>query len=219
MSELKANKISPSAGTDLTLGDSGDTVTIPAGVTLAGNIPAANLTGTLPAISGANLTNLPVPSPHTGNVTFPASQLSSGDSNTLDDYEEGNWTPSIQDISGSNSEGQTYTFRSGYYVKIGGLVSVQGFLVLSSYGSLSGNVYLAGFPFVHKNVGSQAQIFFGFTTARNHPAGYTSVCTMNGSSTNGMIWMQDITSGVSPISLSEITHGGNMSFAGTYPAE
>jgi hypothetical protein len=58
MSELKANKISPSAGTDLTLGDSGDTVTIPAGVTLAGNIPAANLTGALPAISGAALTGV-----------------------------------------------------------------------------------------------------------------------------------------------------------------
>ena len=59
MSEIKANKISPAIGTDVTLGDSGDTFTIPAGVTLAGALPAANLTGTLPAISGASLTNLP----------------------------------------------------------------------------------------------------------------------------------------------------------------
>jgi hypothetical protein len=30
MSELKVNKISPRSGTDVTLGDSGDTITVPA---------------------------------------------------------------------------------------------------------------------------------------------------------------------------------------------
>ena len=35
MSELKVNKISPRSGTAITLGDSGDTVTIPSGATLA----------------------------------------------------------------------------------------------------------------------------------------------------------------------------------------
>jgi hypothetical protein len=35
MSEVKTNKISPSTGTALTLGDSGDTFTVPAGATLA----------------------------------------------------------------------------------------------------------------------------------------------------------------------------------------
>ena len=67
MSELVTNKITPGTGSSdtVTLGDSGDTFTIPAGVTLAGSgasltaLPAANLTGTLPAISGASLTNLP----------------------------------------------------------------------------------------------------------------------------------------------------------------
>ena len=40
MSELKANKVSPSSGTAFTLGDSGDTFTVPSGATLA-------ITGTL----------------------------------------------------------------------------------------------------------------------------------------------------------------------------
>jgi len=44
MSEVKVNKISPRSGTDLTLGDSGDTFTIPSG-------------GTLTVASGATLTN------------------------------------------------------------------------------------------------------------------------------------------------------------------
>jgi len=36
-SELKANKISPATGTAFTLGDSGDTFTVPSGVTLTNN--------------------------------------------------------------------------------------------------------------------------------------------------------------------------------------
>ncbi|SVC11796.1 uncharacterized protein METZ01_LOCUS264650 [marine metagenome] len=34
-SEIKANKLSPATGTDVTLGDSGDTFTVPSGATLA----------------------------------------------------------------------------------------------------------------------------------------------------------------------------------------
>ena len=68
MSELVTNKITPGTGSSdtVTLGDSGDTFTIPAGVTLAGSgaaltaLPAANLTGTLPAIDGSNLTGVGV---------------------------------------------------------------------------------------------------------------------------------------------------------------
>jgi len=37
MSTLEVNKITPSTGTSITLGDSGDTFTIPSGVTLANN--------------------------------------------------------------------------------------------------------------------------------------------------------------------------------------
>jgi hypothetical protein len=45
MSELKVNKISPRSGTDVTLGDSGDTFTVPSGATL----DATNATVTYPA--------------------------------------------------------------------------------------------------------------------------------------------------------------------------
>lgn len=43
MSTLEVNKITPSTGTSITLGDSGDTFTIPSGVTLDGS--SATLTG------------------------------------------------------------------------------------------------------------------------------------------------------------------------------
>jgi len=68
MSEVKVNKLSPRSGTTVTLGDSGDTITIPSGVTLANsgtidNLNASNLTsGTVPdgRITGAytGITNL-----------------------------------------------------------------------------------------------------------------------------------------------------------------
>ena len=37
MSELKVNKMSPATGTAFTLGDSGDTFTIPSGATVTNN--------------------------------------------------------------------------------------------------------------------------------------------------------------------------------------
>src|SRR6056300_794956 len=54
MSEVKVNKISPRSGTDVTLGDSGDTFTVPTGVTL----DTSNSTVTLPdgSVSLAKLT-------------------------------------------------------------------------------------------------------------------------------------------------------------------
>ena len=53
MSEIQANKISPSSGTALTLGDSGDTLTLTAGANLT--LGGSSTTITIP--SGATITN------------------------------------------------------------------------------------------------------------------------------------------------------------------
>ena len=55
-------------------------------------------------------------------ITFPATQVSSADANTLDDYEEGTWTP-------NQGAGLTVvgTFTSnGSYTQIGRMVTIQG---------------------------------------------------------------------------------------------
>lgn len=52
-----------------------------------------------------------------GQVKFPAAQNASADANTLDDYEEGTWTPSIGGTA-------TYTAQAGTYTKIGRLVFI-----------------------------------------------------------------------------------------------
>ena len=61
------------------------------------------------------------PSSSGAGITFPATQSASTDVNTLDDYEEGTWTPT--DNSGA---GLTLTVNYAKYVKIGKSVTVAG---------------------------------------------------------------------------------------------
>lgn len=84
-----------------------------------------------------------------GQLAFPATQNASGGANTLDDYEEGTWTPTLQDSSLSNSESQGYLRQTGSYVKIGKTVICHFELAMSSLGTLTGsqNANLAGLPF------------------------------------------------------------------------
>ena len=74
MSELKVNKVSPQSGTDFTLGDSGDTFTVPSGATLtvAGTFTQ---TGTQTFDGGVDIDNF--------NINGTTITLSSGDM-TLD---------------------------------------------------------------------------------------------------------------------------------------
>ena len=72
-------------------------------------------------------------------ITFPATQSASSDANTLDDYEEGTWTPSVGGTA-------TYSTRSGRYVKIGNAVSIYGTVGISAIGTGSTNI-ISGLPF------------------------------------------------------------------------
>ena len=80
------------------------------------------------------------PSASGAGITFPATQSASTDANTLDDYEEGTWTPSLK--FGGASVGMAGTFE-GYYTKIGRLVTGQGRMILSAKGSSTGAATLA----------------------------------------------------------------------------
>ena len=54
-------------------------------------------------------------------LKFPSTQASSADANTLDDYEEGTWTPNFS--AGYNTSGvHTYSTNIGHYTKIGRMV-------------------------------------------------------------------------------------------------
>ena len=74
----------------------------------------------------------------TGGINFPDSQTASADANTLDDYEEGSWTPTSASISFSSATGR--------YVKIGAQVTCW-FQINFPSTSNSSDARVTGIPF------------------------------------------------------------------------
>ncbi len=81
------------------------------------------------------------PSTSGSGITFPATQSASTNANTLDDYEEGSWTPT--DGSGA---GLSFTVSSALYVKVGKLVFINVYLTYPSTAS-SATAIISGLPF------------------------------------------------------------------------
>ena len=91
-------------------------------------------------ISGGSLTEAVRITP--GGIAFPPAQNPSSDANTLDDYEEGTWTPVLSGFSSV-----TYSYRIGTYTKIGRMVYVfWDFNVTSKTGTGDSNI--SGLPFL-----------------------------------------------------------------------
>jgi hypothetical protein len=79
-----------------------------------------------------------------GGIAFPATQVPSSDPNTLDDYEEGTFTPSL--IASSGTVG-SYSARSGSYVRIGSFVMLVIEMTLSNKGTLGSAIRISDLPF------------------------------------------------------------------------
>ena len=102
-----------------------------------------------------------------GQITFPATQSASSNANTLDDYEEGGFTPVV--TGSSTNPTITYSQQTGSYTKIGNLVLAVIQMGMSArsggsgnweislpFASASGSNYFAGFigtmfQFTHSN--------------------------------------------------------------------
>lgn len=84
-------------------------------VTLSAPDVAGNTTLTLPTTSGTVLITNGSGIASVNGVQFPATQSASANANTLDDYEEGTWTPTATGFS-------INTGWTGTYTKIGRLV-------------------------------------------------------------------------------------------------
>ncbi len=80
-----------------------------------------------------------------GQLNFPATANPSADVHTLDDYEEGTWTPTIA-FAGA-SVGITYGTRVAKYTKIGRIVNVDVDITLTAKGSSTGIATIEGLPF------------------------------------------------------------------------
>jgi hypothetical protein len=97
-------------------------------------------------------------------ITFPATQSASSNANTLDDYEEGTFTPTAQ---GSTTAGTaSYTVQIGRYTKIGNRVFYMLYITYTS-GTGSGSMRIGGLPFTSNSTANNfpvATIYPGLLT-------------------------------------------------------
>jgi hypothetical protein len=79
-------------------------------------------------------------------ITFPATQSASTDANTLDDYEEGTWSPVLTSQTGSLT---TVNNGTGYYTKVGRMVTITCRPSITTNGTGGGALIVSGFPFTN----------------------------------------------------------------------
>lgn len=120
-------------------------------------MPAGN-ESTLAYFRNSGVIDLPY-----GQIKFPATQNASSDANTLDDYEEGTWTPRLYK---NGVEVTSLTAAFGRYVKIGQTVWIHLYVYKSS-GTASGGVWtIENLPITATNTNYQII-----------PCGYTAINT------------------------------------------
>jgi len=143
-----------------------------------------------PAVAGTTTLNLPATSgtvvvtgttPTLNGITFPATQVPSADANTLDDYEEGTWTPTATALSGSI----TSYGSSGTYTKIGRTVVAWFRIILTNVGTAESRMFVGNFPFTSITTGGPTASYF--LVREDDVTGNTFYGALNGGSVTAVI--------------------------------
>jgi len=148
------------------------------------------------------------------NQASPAGGMTS---ELLDHYEEGTWSPVVSD--GTNHMTMSGSGNTGYYTKIGNLVTVSGYILTTSIGSASGDLRILGLPFTVANnnaafTGGVASYGAGLAVTAGHSVTYygevnTTQCSLN-------LW--DATTGATSMQEDEWTNDGGIFIGFTYRA-
>jgi len=102
-----------------------------------------------------------------GKVQFPGTQVPSSDVNTLDDYEEGVWTPAF--VGSVSNSGQVHSRQWGNYIKIGQQVTAWFDVQLSTLGTINGSMMLGGLPFPANSAGPVGSGVIAYWTGMTTP--------------------------------------------------
>jgi hypothetical protein len=136
-------------------------------------------------------------------------------SELLNDYEEGTWTPVITDLTNDATMDGTYT--RGSYIKIGKQVTVRGYILTTSLGSVTGNVKIKGLPFT--NGGGFASLgggSIGTASGLNITAGHSvHISTPLGQNHLGLNVGDDAT-GTTEMTAAEWSADGQIQMLATY---
>jgi hypothetical protein len=120
-------------------GATSGSTTIQATDAVTQTITLPNATGTVLTTNGSGIASV-------NGIQFPATQSASANANTLDDYEEGTWTPNLTARIGTIT-GQTCT---GTYVKTGKQVTVT-YLAQITAGTVTSIRGISNLPFTTEN--------------------------------------------------------------------
>ena len=142
-----------------------------------------------------------------GQIKFPSTQIPSADANTLDDYEEGTWTPSI----GGNA---TYTVQSGYYRKIGSLVFISAYILINSRGTGSAAI-ISGLPFNPGAATSTNESVFAVSKAETLSVSVTSI-TLRNNGTDIYSTYRTSASSSGDVNQAYIQNATELNFSGCY---
>jgi hypothetical protein len=109
--------------------------------------------------------------PGTGGIAFPATAVAVADANTLDDYEEGTFTPTLGGTT-------TYTVQSGKYTKIGDRVFFTIQFAISAIGTGS-TTQISGLPFTTGGIPEGATVAYFSSSATNIVSLYAQIPQSN----------------------------------------
>jgi hypothetical protein len=145
-------------------------------------------------------------------ITFPAAQVASSNANTLDDYEEGSFLPTI---SGTTAAGTgTYITQVAIYTKIGRIVTFQLNISWSAHTG-TGNIVIEGLPFTSYTVTStQSAATIGYADGVAFTAGGTLIAYLQTNSTQ--VQLRQIPSGGGTVASVPMDTAGALFISGTY---
>lgn len=148
-------------------------------------------------------------------IKFPAPQVLATDPNTLDDYEEGTWTPVLTSVTPGDLS-VTYSSQYGFYTKIGNVVHLWFNIVTSAftYTTATGNLWISGVTYASGTTTGNycyGSVVYGGITK----AGYSVISPrlFNGSNT-----VEFLASGsaqvISPVAITNLPSAGNVTLQG-----
>ena len=166
-----------------------------------------NATAPILCLSGGNTT-----ATGTG-IAFPATQSASSDANTLDDYEEGTYTPSFG--GGNSNPTVSYSNQIGYYTKVGNVVYFTSWVYWNSFSGGSGNLQVGGLPFTNKAGGESYPSMSVWFTSMNWTGESVTGLIVSGST---YFWITGLNKGsaYTPIQCSQVNGTGEVRCSGFY---
>jgi hypothetical protein len=188
-------------------------ITSVANTQITGNITSSQITSNPTLYGNVSVTGVigvggATPTTSGSGITFPATQSDSSNVNTLDDYEEGTWTPSVGGNSG-------YSAQQGKYTKIGRMVTVSCYIGTTTLGTGS-TTLVSGLPFTCSTYGGD---FAGVTIWNNLASSFTALNGNVGESATTVRFI-GLTSGTANITNTTttpvFTNNSSLSFTATY---